>query len=1403
MANFKVEPNKGDGGKTNVKVTAETTNDATTNRVLGSVVFTTEDGTEKSVRVYQYGKTVFEADRPNPMASTDTQVSFVVHSWYHGQYSPVNVYTPVGTATTSTPSGGDVTVTISGIPQNPGGSTKTYNVVLTQDTTGKTITLPIKHTAEEQPVPIVHTFTVSPTSLSLEEGSLGHISCMYDNVALLPELVVFTSADTQTATVDANGTVSAIQSGTTQITVVYNNTDPDDGNVYTAIIPIAVREAQIEPTLCTIVFNVNPAGATIKVNNVAISGYTYTATKGVPFAYEVSKQGFITKTDTFTPSGNATINVTLIQKIITGITKTAGGVDLSYNVPISAAGSSTTVYPNPFNIPFSVLYNNDSEETGFFVTGSVINGQWSIQTNLPYGLNYSFGFTYVDEPSYSTQINRDNGSFASIPANTSFTQRNIGIVNLYLTTTEYEQSISSANITQLESTQKIIDSITVGTTGKTDLSYPEVSGVGETVLPNGYHIPLVVTYTNGVVDSTSYYLDKNGHNLPTDVTAEFRFINDIIPNTGSVTVDENPRTTVRSVGPVTILVKYGGNELIAASCFIDQLASSFSITGNSTLTVGNTTQLIAKFNGQVVTTTAEWISSNTSAATVNNGLVTGIATGTPVISATYKESIASKTITVQQALTLIIREEDNRSIYKVGEDTWFNLIVETSNGQTVENATLTHDGQSGDVVFDDYHVKFTNTGQYTITAEYNGMTDSITFSAIALTSLVLSVRQNELTYGGTTVFKAKGIYSDGSEYDIDSAASLILVDGGDYCRISSGTLFNTNTDQIISITDKDVWATANELGTDKIIRNRFIGVPYDYMTLGYAFTKHYAGHSHYAQIKASYIGIESNTVSVLLYASTQEDESYSGVVKTGGDVTAIIQDDNVVSVFLSSTKNTYTLNVLEEDSEPISGTSDITLYYEETVLGKITIENNPTAVYICVDNAGTRATDFTFNPNITETIISRAIWNFSSLKRRITASDARHGFVRFDGTREFIYTNNLESATMVVEPQMPLAILLYIPTDKAISRCTDTYELRRTIVDINGTVIGYSVEHAITITELPLAINDISIESYWYPEVLLSDATKAPYYTFNVTYGQNNVKTFTQDTFDTDFFSHTPANSTLIGFWLDFSIRQQFVQGVSVDADTGVATLPGTEKDNLAEIRMIVQDNDAYDIDSDSKTAILGETIKLVFKDVNGNEINSAIVGNVPEYYLAKNNNITLGVVKFKVYHNDADVTTSCTYQVTDVNMSSTTPPTVSIGNDGYLWFTLPNQDTTGNCLVTANLRVDGLWGGEQTIKLYSAKDFYIGDDTGTKYDDYRKIEPYGVVSTVDVALWADFSGSLVKLIADSWSSSNTNIATVAYKPYAYIQSTDAVVTGQGVAGNGTITANYKNLSVTAGVHCE
>ncbi|NNM54400.1 MAG: family 16 glycosylhydrolase [Spirochaetales bacterium] len=98
----------------------------------------------------------------------------------------------------------------------------------------------------------------------------------------------------------------------------------------------------------------------------------------------------------------------------------------------------------------------------------------------------------------------------------------------------------------------------------------------------------------------------------------------------------------------------------------------------------NTLSLLEIFSdgSRVAVTATQWTSANTGIVTVSNGVVTGIATGTALITATYNTFSATETVTVV-----------NNTLSSTG-DPWYGGVLKFDdefNGSTINTANWTYD----------------------------------------------------------------------------------------------------------------------------------------------------------------------------------------------------------------------------------------------------------------------------------------------------------------------------------------------------------------------------------------------------------------------------------------------------------------------------------------------------------------------------------------------------------------------------------------------------------------------------------------------------------------------------------------------------------------------------------------
>ena len=114
--------------------------------------------------------------------------------------------------------------------------------------------------------------------------------------------------------------------------------------------------------------------------------------------------------------------------------------------------------------------------------------------------------------------------------------------------------------------------------------------------------------------------------------------------------------------------------------------SAVTLTGNTSIEVGQTTQLdaVAHFNDgttQTVTASASWSSANGAAASVVGGLVSGLAPGAAQITASYDGRSASTTVQINAASVTSL-DVTGATTLRTGESTQWQAIAHYGNGSS-------------------------------------------------------------------------------------------------------------------------------------------------------------------------------------------------------------------------------------------------------------------------------------------------------------------------------------------------------------------------------------------------------------------------------------------------------------------------------------------------------------------------------------------------------------------------------------------------------------------------------------------------------------------------------------------------------------------------------------------------
>lgn len=247
----------------------------------------------------------------------------------------------------------------------------------------------------------------------------------------------------------------------------------------------------------------------------------------------------------------------------------------------------------------------------------------------------------------------------------------------------------------------------------------------------------------------------------------------------------------------------------------DTNSIDFDSSAKVELTVGQTPKQLkvyANIEGSSskkdVTAASTWVSSNTSAVRVVNGLLTPVDTGTAMITATYLNAVATLEVSVTHPFKDLTLERSSDGNYKLGdsEDTLL-VTAKATGGQSatsVKDVSADADWSSsntGVLTIEDGQITLVGEGTATITAKYKGLTATfkakveLPYSAIVLKVDNVAVKELELLVGDdpvelTAVTKAtekseEQPIGDEAEWT-SSSESVATVDAGTITVVGPG-----------------------------------------------------------------------------------------------------------------------------------------------------------------------------------------------------------------------------------------------------------------------------------------------------------------------------------------------------------------------------------------------------------------------------------------------------------------------------------------------------------------------------------------------------------------------------------------------------------------------------------------
>lgn len=205
-----------------------------------------------------------------------------------------------------------------------------------------------------------------------------------------------------------------------------------------------------------------------------------------------------------------------------------------------------------------------------------------------------------------------------------------------------------------------------------------------------------------------------------------------------------------------------------------------------------------------ITNTVVWGSSNGLIASISNvvgtkGVATGLTPGVVNITATRGSISGSTTFTVTAAIITSLDVTPTSASVWLGSTQQFTAIATYSDGTTVDvSATATWDSSNAGVatISASGLASTVSTGSATMSATYDGMSDSsdLTVIPVPLVSISVTPKNATIAKNGTRQYTATGTYADNSTADIttsvtwttNSAATATISNAGGTQGLATG-----------------------------------------------------------------------------------------------------------------------------------------------------------------------------------------------------------------------------------------------------------------------------------------------------------------------------------------------------------------------------------------------------------------------------------------------------------------------------------------------------------------------------------------------------------------------------------------------------------------------------------------
>ncbi len=664
----------------------------------------------------------------------------------------------------------------------------------------------------------VATVAVTPNPLSMSVGQTTQLSAVArdgDGTVLTGRPVVWSSSNTSVATIAADGVVTAVSAGTTTITAT---SEGKSGTAALTVSNFAVGSVTVQPqsvtvqakastVLSAIVRDVLGAVVTDRVVGWSSSNPTVATVSGSGLVTGVAA-GVVTITATSEgKSGSATVTVipSAVGNVV--VQPSTVSVVVGQTTPLAAVVTDVTG-AQVTDRAVSWVSSNSGIAT---VSGT------GVVTALALG-SVTITATVEGKSGTATVVGAavPVATVAVTPASTSITPGQsaplaavVKDANGALLTDRAVAWTSSNTAVATVSGTGVVTGAAPGTATITATSEGKSGTASVTValvpVATVTVSPASVSLNPGQSTTLAAQLKDAGGTVLTGRTVTWSS-----SSTATATVTQSGVVTAVAVGTTTITASSEGKTGTATvTVALVPVASVTVSPATATVTAGQTTPLIAiakDANGNTLTgRPVAWTSGSTGTATVStSGVVTGVAPGTAVITATSEGRSGTATVTVTAVPVGSVTVSPSTATVTAGQTTPLSAAVKDANGADLTGRTVTWSTSNGAIATVSAGVVTgvaPGTATITATSEGKSGTATVTVTAAPVATVTVqpataSVVAGQTTTLGATAKDANGTVLTGRAVTWSSSnGAIATVSAGVVTGVAPGTATITATSE--------------------------------------------------------------------------------------------------------------------------------------------------------------------------------------------------------------------------------------------------------------------------------------------------------------------------------------------------------------------------------------------------------------------------------------------------------------------------------------------------------------------------------------------------------------------------------------------------------------------------------